>query len=185
MNKIEKAFEKNKRKKSSKIRKWWHKNGYIVARILLFYIWIPYTLYDKYKNKKYNNLKYNDETTKKYLDRVLPDLAVYCDEGPNLILISNADDYDYGGIDFLYDFCSSWMRKKHKKEKEYFTKFNYELQDYIIKSYQIKGYNKMCLLNWTDWDKAAEKFGWYDTPWHSDYAKGVVFYKDEAVENGE
>lgn len=176
MNNIEKQFQKQEKKKNSSIRKWWNKNSYKIARVVFFYIWIPIFVYEKIKDNRYKNLKYSDDITKKYLDKVMPKLVFHYEEDPNLILFHNTNDF--GGIRFYWDLCSNWMTRKFKKETKYFSKFYGLVQKYIIEEYQIDGYEKIVLDNWIDWDRAKEKFGWYDTPYNKDYAKGVVFYKE-------
>lgn len=175
MNNIERQFQKQERKRNSSMRKWWSKNSYKVCRVVFFYIWIPVFVYEKIKDAKYKNLKYDNNTTKKYLDKVMPKLVSHYEESPNLILFHNTSDF--GGIRFYWDLCSNWMTRKFKKETKYFSKFYGLVQKYIIEEYQIDGYEKMVLDNWIDWDRAKEKFDWYDTPYNKDYAKGVVFYK--------
>ena len=175
MNKIQKQFRKKEKWNNSPVRKWWSKNGYIVARVTFFYIWIPIWAYEKIKKTRYKNLKYSDSTTKKYLDKVMPKLVAYYEENPNIILFH--DTNDFGGIRFNWDLNSYWMEKKFRKETRYFAKFHCKVEEYIIYDYHIDGYEKMILENWTDWNKAKEKFDWYDTPYNSGYARGVVFYK--------
>ena len=180
LNSIEKQFKKNEKKKNSAIRNWWRKNDYKVYRVLLFYVYIPVYFYEKAKKTRYDSMKYSDELTKKYLDKVLPKLVARYEESPNEILFHNTEDF--GGIRFYWDLCSNYMRKKFKKETRYFTKFDSKVREYIIDEYTIDGYEKLKLLNWTDWSKAKEKFGWYSTPYNTDYAKGAMFYKEGAVD---
>ena len=176
MNNIEKQFQKKEKRQNSPVRKWWSKNGYMVARIVFFYIWIPIWVHEKIKDARYKNLKYDDNITKKYLDKVMPNLVAHYGYSPNIILFHNTNDF--GGIRFYYDLCSNWMAGKFKKETRYFTKFHRRVQEYIIEEYQIDGYKKMVLDNWIDWDRAREKFDWSGTPYNKDYAKGAVFYKE-------
>jgi hypothetical protein len=175
MNNIEKQFKKQKKKRNSSTRKWWKKNKHKIARVVLFYIWIPILLHEKIKNTRYKNLTYSNDTTQKYLDKVMPKLVYHYEEDPNLILFHDTEDF--GGIRFYWDLCSNWMRKTFKKETRYFGKFNKEVKNYIIQEYNIDGYKKMILSNWADWRKAQKLFGWYSTPYNADYANGVVFYK--------
>jgi hypothetical protein len=176
MNKIEKQFQKKEQKKNNKIRKWWSKNSYKVFRVVFFYIWIPALIHKKLKDSRYKKLEYDDKITKKYLDKVMPKLVPYCLDTPAYILFHNTNDF--GGIRFYWDLCSNWMARKFKKETKYFSKFHALVQNYIIEEYQIDGYEKMVLDNWNDWNRASEKFDWGCTPYNKDYAKGVIFYKE-------
>lgn len=118
-------------------------------------------------------MKFSTELCKKYLDKVMPFMvSKYCDDAKEF-LISDADDM--GEIEFS-DFHGSLISKKYRKIEMYFAKFYDPLKGYILEDYQIKGYQKMVLTNWTHWEQAMKKFNWGGTPYHSDYRKGVVFY---------
>ena len=80
-----------------------------------------------------------------------------------------------GDLEF-HDFWGNY--NKNKKSSRFFLKFDNQFRDYIMNEYQIDGYQKMTLTNWTHWDKAKEKFNWGGTPYNKDYAKGVIFYVD-------
>ena len=118
MNKIEKQVNKKKRRENNKFRKWWRKNDYKVWRVLLFWIWIPIKLFCDADDKKYKTMQYSDETTKKYLDKVLPYLVSYWGEEPNCFLITSAGDM--GGIRFR---ALMSLRRRYRKQERYFTKF--------------------------------------------------------------
>lgn len=178
MNSIEKAFKKKERKQNSKIRKWWRKNRYNITKVLFFYIYIPWSLHEKYKDKQHKKNVYSDEMTKKYLDKILPGLAAYYEESPDLILFTTADDIC--GIDFR-NLYHNWMGRKHTKQANYFMKNFYETKFFITNKYKIDGYKKMVIDNWTGWKKAMEMFGWHSGPYDSDHQIGVIFYKDSTV----
>lgn len=175
MNNIEKTFKKKEKREASKIRKWWQKHGYKVLRVLLFYIWIPCWCHQKLKDKRYKEMSYNDDTTKKYLDKCLPALVAHHEESSDVFIFHDCDDYD--GIRFYWSFSASWFRKKFKKQSSYFVKFSREVQNYIINDYQVEGYAKRVLDNWIDWSDVCKRFDW-DKPWNVDHAKGAVFYKE-------
>lgn len=176
MNKIEKAKAKYQKRQNNKLRKWWNKNDYKVLRVLFFYIWIPTWLCEKHRANKYRKLVWLPETAKKYLDKVLPYLVRNETEHEE-ILFTNADDM--GGIKFYWSFSRLEKVKRYKTAARYLCKFNQQVKQFIIEEYQIEGYQKMILDNWTLWDKAAKKFDWYSGPWDKDYAVGVIFYKEE------
>lgn len=172
MNKIEKQVVKKQRRENNKIRKWWHKNSYKVWRVLLFWLWIPIVLFDKKRNKQYKRMQYSIETTKKYLNKVLPYLVSYWGEEPNCFLITSASDM--GGIDFR---ALMNLPRRYRKQEIYFTKFYQEVKAYLVRTYQVDGYAKFPILTYEDWQAAKEKFDWGGTPYNDDVAKGVVFYK--------
>lgn len=171
-NKIEKQVAKKQRKESNKLRKWWSRNDYKVWRVLLFWLWIPIMLFNKKKDKQYETMKYSEERTKKYLDKVLPYLVSYWCDDHSCFLFTTAGDM--GDINF-----KALMRlpRRYRKQERYFTKFYEEVKAYIVRTYEIDGYEKFSILTYSDWQAAKEKFDWGGTPYHDDIAKGVVFYK--------
>lgn len=172
MNKIERQVNRKKRRENNKLRKWWRNNDYKVWRVLLFWLWIPMKLIcDKNKNK-YQAIQYKEETTKKYLDKVLPYMVSYWNEESDRFLMTTA--YDMGGINFK---ALINLPSKYGKQRRYFTKFYQEVKAYIVRTYEIDGYEKFSILTYDDWQTAKEKFDWYGTPYNDDVAKGVVFYK--------
>ena len=182
MNKIEKRFNKAQRKESNRLRKWWRNNNYKVWRVLLFWIWIPCLCLQKIKDKRYKSLRYSDMTTKKYLDKLMPSLVVEYEDSPDVILFYKSTD-NYGGIKLPWDLWSNFVKKKSRRAYNYFRRFDDDVKNYIFNAYEIDGYSKININNWADWDKAVEKFNWYYAPYDKNYAKGVVFYKDNAVTN--
>ena len=172
MNNIEKQVAIKQRRENSKLRKWWRSNSYKVWRVLLFWIWIPMVLSNKKKDKQYKSMQYSEETTKKYLDKVLPYLVSYWGEEPNCFLFTTAGDM--GGINFK---ALMHLRRRYRKQERYFTKFYEEVKAYIVRKYEIDGYEKFPILTYNDWQAAKEKFDWGGTPYRDDIAKGVVFYK--------
>lgn len=172
MNKIEKQVNRNNRRENNKIRKWWHNNSYKVWRVLLFWLWIPIMLFVIIEEKRFKKMQYSDEITKKYLDKVLPYLVSYWGEEPNCFLFTTASDM--GGINFMTLMS---LRRRYRKQERYFIKFYQEVKAYIIRTYEIDGYEKFQILTSADWYAAKDKFGWGGVPYYDESAKGVVFWK--------
>ena len=171
-NEIEKQVAKKQRRENNKLRKWWNRNDYKVWRVLLFWIWIPMKLFGEINIKQYKQIKYSEKTAKKYLDKVLPYLVARWREEPDCFLFTTAGDM--GGIQFR---ALMSLPSKYRKQRRYFTKFYQEVQAYIVRTYEIDGYEKYPILTYDDWQAAKKKFDWGGTPYHDDVAKGVVFYK--------
>ncbi len=171
-NKIEKQVNKKKRRENNKLKKWWRKNSYKVWRVLLFWLWLPMLLHEKISKKRYDAMKYSDKSNKKYLDKVLPYLVAYWEDDSNCFLMTEAGDM--GGIRFK---SLGYLPRKYRKQERYFTKFYQEVKAYIVRTYEIDGYEKFPILTSGDWYAAKEKFDWGGVPYSDDYAKGVVFYK--------
>lgn len=172
MNKIEKQVAKKKRRENNKLRKWWRENSYKILRVVLFWLWIPIKLFDDADDKKYKTMQYSDETTKKYLDKVLPYLVSYWGEESDCFLMTDAGDM--GGINFK---ALLNLPNRYRKQERYFTKFYQEVKAYIVRTYEVDGYEKFAIMTSGDWYAAKEKFDWGGVPYSDKYAKGVVFYK--------
>lgn len=171
-DKLIKAKEKHDKKHP--IKSWWRKNGYKIMRVILFPIWISYEIKTRLKDKWYKELEFSPEVCKAYLDKVLPGMVAHYCEDAKCFLISNTDDM--GDIQFCYFWQSSQINKKYES---FFLKFTRLCEEYILNNYQIDGYQKMVLLNYSDWKQAAKKFDWNGTPYRSDYVKGVIFYTNK------
>lgn len=172
MNKIEKQVNRKKRRENNRLKKWWRKNSYKVWRVLLFWLWLPIKLFCDADDKQYKAIQYSNEITKKYLDKVLPYLVAYWREEPNCFLMTDAGDM--GGISFK---ALMSLPRRHRKQERYFTKFYQEVKAYIVRTYEVDGYEKFSIMTSADWHAAKEKFDWGGVPYSDDYAKGVVFYK--------
>lgn len=133
--------------------------------------------HDKWKNWRYNALRYDDQTTKMYLDKVLPKFVARSNIYPTRILLSDTDGLD--GIQFYWDWTSLRMRRINKKAVRYFRKFWWQVEIYIINTYQIDGYNKMTFNNFKHWQAAKDIFSWEYIPCVCEHCHGVLFYKED------
>jgi hypothetical protein len=172
MNKIEKQVNRKKRRENNKIRKWWRANSYKVWRVLLFWLWMPIVLFGIREDKRFKKMQYSDEKTKKYLDKVLPYLVTYWKEEPDCFLITSAGDM--GGINFKTLMS---LPRRYRKQERYFVKFYQEVKAYIVRTYEVDGYEKFPIMTSGDWYAAKEKFDWGGVPYYDECAKGVVFWK--------
>jgi hypothetical protein len=172
MNEFEKQVDKKKRRDNNRLRKWWLYNGYKVWRVVLFWIWLPLLLIGYIDEKTYQAIKYNDDTTKKYLDKIMPYLVSHWHEEPNCFLVTSASDM--GGVPFE---AIMNLPGRYRKQERYFEKFYREARAYIVRTYEINGYEKFPIMSSADWYAAKAKFDWGSVPYYEESAKGVVFYK--------
>lgn len=177
-DKITKEKEKENKRKNNKLRRWYRKNRYKIWRIILFPFWIYDILETKHRNNNYKKMRFSNEVCKEYLDKVMPFMILnYC-EDTDRFFISN---YHEAGDINIFDFFDTNINKKYKKISRYFGKFNGYLFDYILNEYEIDGYKKITMRNWTDWSAVKVQFnlkGFY-LPNHSE---GVLFYIDKEDE---
>ena len=79
-----------------------------------------------------------------------------------------------GGVNFR---ALMSLPRRYRKQERYFAKFYEKVKAYIVRTYEIDGYEKFPILTYSDWQAAKKKFDWGGTPYNDDIAKGVVFYK--------
>ena len=154
---------------------WWNKNGYKVMRIILWFIWIPILLYEKYINRKRKSFVENSQTTKKWLNKTFPKIvACYCDDPSVIMIMLTGYGECYADIDpdtFCRCHCIS------KRARKYFRLLSHEQREQMILDYEIDGYKKIIVSHWQDWDKVINFFNWEDYyNYNKDYDKAVIFY---------
>ena len=84
----------------------------------------------------------------------MPYLVSYWGEESNCFLITNAGDM--GGIRFK---ALMHLPRRYRKQQRYFVKFYEEVKAYIVRTYEIDGYERFPILTYDDWQNAKEKFG--------------------------
>lgn len=147
--------------------------------VVLLPLWIVATLHSKYKDKQYTKMKFSPEICKKYLDKIMPLMvSKYCEDAKEF-LISDSDNM--GDIEFS-DFYRGAIVKKYRKIEEYFVKFYNPLKRYIYYEYQIEGYQKMIIANYSQWKQAKKKFKWNEISHCPDSHRGVVFFIEDDVD---
>lgn len=176
-NKISNRFIKKDTLNSNKLLCFYKMNRLKIKRIVFFPLWWYFCLNERYKQHRNSKLEWSIDKTKKYLDKIMPKLAIkYCDDSTYIVI---SDSNEISGINF-HNFYSSFDDAPIKKSiKQYFYKFRKKLFKYIMEEYEIDGYNKITTTNYAEWKKAQDEFDLNYIPYRSDNLKGVIFYLDK------
>ena len=170
--------KKKKKKIKSKQRKknfinWWNKNG---AKIFLFWLIYPVRflakIHDKNSNKRYNNLAYSDEYTKKLLDKVMVLYITKCSTEREIIFSTD----EYTGDCYISPYKNLFRPLRKNKYENYGWKFSNEIFDYFVNRYELVGYKKIVYNN-SNREEVAKKFQWK----YPGYDDGVIFYKEDQI----
>ena len=141
-----KAMNK-KKSKTSAIRKWWNKNGYIVNRIILFPIWIGSIIKEKINNWLNSKNGWSDERAQEVLSYYIPRTAKW---------IAN-EKYFY-----FFDNGYGWSMKENKKKLKWkdrrWWNINHgfwggDVRRYLIDKFELEGFKKEvgnCDEGWTE-----------------------------------
>lgn len=149
MNKeVIKAMNKsNKTGKVDNIRKWWRKNGYKVARVVLFPVW--FGVCTKEKIDKYLNSKeeWSEERANEILNYYIPRTAEW-----------DAIKKEF----YFFDNGLGWylqLAKRYLKRKDYrFWRINYyRIRKYFEDTFELEGFTKEIIPNYNDWTEVVFK----------------------------
>lgn len=141
----------NRVEKNRKIVKWWNKNGYKVARVVLFPIWG--CIYAKEKIDIYfdNKVKWSDERAKEILDYYVPRYASWNEEDKTFYFFDNG----YG-----WDFCRAKKLLK-RKDRKFWKVYNGwvggDIRRYLINEFELEGFEKEILDTYNGWTEIEFK----------------------------
>ena len=137
-NEVIKAMNEVDRKPpaiADNFKKWWKKNGYKIARVILFPIWFVLWISDKIEDWEYSRNKWDVGRAKEILDYYVPRYCEYDKRDEAFYFFDNGYGWDYS------------LAKKHLKRKDrIFWKRNAsyggEMRNYLINEYELEGFTK-------------------------------------------
>ena len=130
-----KAMNK-KETKIDQFRKWWHKNGYKVMRVIFFPIWVASVAKEKFSNWKNSRLEWSEERADEILSYYVPRNAEWDAEEKSFYFADN-------GI--------GWGMKRHqkkikRKDRAWWKKFSCgcggKIRTYLIEKFELEGFEK-------------------------------------------
>lgn len=138
MNKeVVKAMNKVERDRT--IVKWWNKNSYKVARVVLFPIWFGVLTKEKIEQKLNSRVKWSEERVETILDYYVPRYASWNGETKSFYFFDNG----YG-----WDSCRA-KKLLNRKDRRFWNKYNGfgggELRRYLINNFELEGFEKVVL----------------------------------------
>ena len=147
MNKeIVKAMN-NKETTAKKIRKWWNKNGYKVARVVLFPIW--FAMVGKEKLNAYLNSKmvWSDERANEILNYYVPRYADWDEEDKTFYFADN-------GMGWTSKHCQKKIKIKDRRWwRCHAICWGGNVRKYLLEKFELDGFTKEvgdCYDGWTE-----------------------------------
>lgn len=141
----------NKVKKDRAIITWWNKNGYKVARVVLFPIWVSILTKEKIEQKLDSKVKWSDERAKEILDYYVPRYASWNEEEKTFYFFDNG----YG-----WDFCRA-KKLLNRKDRRFWKKYNGftggDIRRYLINEFELEGFEKEILDTYNGWTEIEFK----------------------------
>lgn len=137
----------NKETTGKKIRKWWNKNGYKVARVVLFPIW--FAMVGKEKLNAYLNSKmvWSDERANEILNYYVPRYADWDEEEKTFYFADN-------GMGWTSKHC---LKKIKIKDRRWWRCnaicWGGYVSKYLINKFELEGFTKEvgdCYDGWTE-----------------------------------
>lgn len=138
-------------KKEHKVRKWWHKNGYKVWRVVLFPLWFGMQAWNKINKRLNDKQEWSEERAHEIFEYYVP---------------RRADWNDNNKCFYYFDNGGGWnlsFAKKFLKRKDYrFWKVNCgwwggKMRDYLINKFELEGFTKEVYDNGADWTDVSFK----------------------------
>lgn len=129
----------NKKEENNKliaIRKWWRKNSYKIARIVLFPIWIIYLTNQKIQNKLNSHEKWSEEKANEILSYYIPRRCNWEEANKTLYFFDN-------GYGWSFNCAKKYLKRKdYRFWKLYSGCFGGQIRRYLIDSFEIENFKK-------------------------------------------
>lgn len=137
-NEVIKAMNKVDRKPSATVenfKKWWKKNGYKVARVVFFPLWIVLWLSDKIENWNYSRNEWDVERAKEIFDYYIPRYCKYNKEDEAFYFFDNG--YGWG-----YSLAKKHLKRKDRTFWRRNASWSGKMRNYLITEYELEGFTK-------------------------------------------
>lgn len=137
----------NRKDKKHPVRNWWIQNGYKVARVVLFPIWIWMWALGKINSKLNARTEWSDERANEILNYYIPRASDWNEENQELYFFDNGYGWTIG------------LAKKYLKFKDrrFWCKFNGmfggQIREYLMNTFELEGFTKElgdCSDGWTE-----------------------------------
>lgn len=141
----------NKVEKDRKIAKWWNKNSYKVAGVILFPIWFGFRIKEKIEQKLDSRVEWSDERVEKILDYYVPRYASWDEETKTFYFFDNG----YG-----WDFCRAKRLLKRRDRRFWKVHRSWaggDIRKYLIHEFELEGFTKEILDTDNSWTEIKFK----------------------------
>ena len=131
-------------KKEHKVRKWWHKNGYKVWRVVLFPIWACVIAEEKITEWLNNRETWSEKRADEILNYYIPRKSHWHDEEKCLYFFDN-------GMGWSLTLAKKYLKRKDRRFwKVHAGCFGGKIREYLIDKFQLEGFTKV-IGNCGDW----------------------------------
>ena len=135
-NEVIKAMNKKETPKVSKVKSWWKKHGYKVARVVLFPVWLVLWASEKVEAYLNSRQKWSEERANEIFSYYIPRRCKWDDENKQFRFFDNGMGWNIGHSKrwlklkdrrFWYNHCGFWGG---------------DLRTYLIDTFELDGFTK-------------------------------------------
>lgn len=135
------------KKKEHKIRKWWHKNGYKVLRVVLFPIWIGDVLIEKTRAWLNSKETWSEERATEILNYYIPRASEWNAKDRSFYFFDN-------GLGWNINLAKIYLKLKDRRFwKIHCNWYGGEMRSFLINKFELEGFTKElgnCSEDWTE-----------------------------------
>lgn len=122
-------------KKEHKIRKWWHKNGYKVLRVILFPLWISGILINKCRAWLNSKEEWSEERANEILNYYVPRNSEWDAENKSFCFFDN-------GLGWNIRFAKKYLKLKDRRFWRVHSFWGGGIRDFLINKFELEGFTK-------------------------------------------
>ena len=134
-------------KKEHKARKWWHKNGYKVMRVILFPVWAIDVLAEKACARLNSREEWSEERATEILNYYIPRASKWDEEDQCLYFFDN-------GMGWNYKLAKRYLKRKDRRFwKVHCTWWGGKMRTLLMDKFELEGFTKElgnCSEGWTE-----------------------------------
>lgn len=142
-NEVIKAMQS---KKEHKIRKWWHKNGYKIMRVILFPLWIGSVLLEKIHARLDSKEEWSEERAAKILNYYIPRASEWDGEYKNFYFFDN-------GMGWNIKLAKKYLKLKDRRFWKVHSYWGGEMRSFLMNKFELEDFTKElgdCSEGWTE-----------------------------------
>ena len=135
-------------KKEHKARKWWHKNGYKIWRVILFPLWLGELLKNKINKHLNSKETWNEEHANEILNYYIPRCSEWDEKKQCFYFFDN-------GLGWSLTCAKKFLKRKDRR----FWKVNCgwwggKMREYLVEKFQLEGFTKEA-YDCSDWTEVT------------------------------
>ena len=133
-------------KKEHKARKWWHKNGYKVLRVVLFPLWLGELLRDKINHHLNHKQEWSEERAAEILNYYIPRRSEWDEKEQCFCFFDN-------GLGWGSKLAKKALKWKDRRFWKVYSFWGGEIRDFLLNKFELEGFTKElgnCSEGWTE-----------------------------------